>query len=70
MAKTRSNAGTVCRRYDIGMSTLDRWLHDEEMGFPKPIYISRLRLWDDDQLDRFDRERAERQRGKAEVVAE
>jgi predicted DNA-binding transcriptional regulator AlpA len=58
MAKVRSSARTVCKRYDCGLSTLDRWVADKEMGFPKPIVINRIRLWDDAELDEFDRTRA------------
>ncbi len=36
----------VRRRYgDISTMSLHRWLGDEDMGFPKPTYMGRLRFW-------------------------
>ncbi len=30
---------------DVSDMTLWRWLHDEELKFPKPVVISRRRYW-------------------------
>jgi predicted DNA-binding transcriptional regulator AlpA len=38
-------AGTVRARYGVSDMSLWRWLRDEEMNFPKPIYINRYRYW-------------------------
>lgn len=35
----------VRERYHISDMTLWRWLHDESMGFPKPVYLGRYRYW-------------------------
>ncbi|MBP3730035.1 MAG: hypothetical protein J6I40_01020 [Mailhella sp.] len=32
----------------IGSTTFERWLKEEKL--PKPIQISRIRLWDKDEL--------------------
>lgn len=31
----------------ISQMTLWRWLHDEGLRFPRPIYIKRYRYWDE-----------------------
>ena len=35
-----------------GISDMSLWrfLHDKHLGFPKPIYINRRRLWSYDEL--------------------
>jgi len=33
--------------------TLFRWLKSPEVGFPKPLYISRRRYWDENELQQF-----------------
>ena len=38
-AATRSIFG------EISDMTLWRWLHDSELGFPRPIYIGKRRFW-------------------------
>jgi hypothetical protein len=48
----------VCDRYGIHSSTLRNWDLDPEMGFPKPIRINKRKYRDEEELDRFDRERA------------
>ena len=30
---------------DISDMTIWRWLHDDALNFPKPIYISKRRYW-------------------------
>jgi predicted DNA-binding transcriptional regulator AlpA len=39
------NAPQVLGMFGITDMTLWRWLHNERLGFPKPIYIQRLRYW-------------------------
>jgi predicted DNA-binding transcriptional regulator AlpA len=42
------NAMQVRARYGgISDMPLWRWLHDKELGFPKPTRINRLRYWED-----------------------
>lgn len=38
-------ARRVWERYGIHETTLHRWLHNDEVGFPEPIYIGRYRFW-------------------------
>jgi hypothetical protein len=51
-------ARRVCERYDICDRTLDRWLADPRLSFPKPIVINKRRYFDADELDAFDASRA------------
>jgi hypothetical protein len=48
----------VCARYGIHTTTLRNWDQDPEMKFPKPIRIKKRKYRDEEELDRFDRERA------------
>jgi predicted DNA-binding transcriptional regulator AlpA len=53
-----ANAARVRARYSgITEMTLWRWLRDEDLGFPKPYVINGRRLWDEAELDAFDRTR-------------
>jgi hypothetical protein len=38
-------ARAVWERYNVTSTSLYRWLGDEEIGFPHPIYIGRFRYW-------------------------
>ena len=35
---------------EISDMTLWRWLHDEDMDFPSPIYIGRRRYWKESEI--------------------
>lgn len=35
----------VLDRYRISQMTLWRWVADDSMGFPKPVYLGRYRYW-------------------------
>jgi hypothetical protein len=48
-------ARKVCERYDICDRTLDRWVADPTLNFPKPMIVNRRRYWDQGELDEFDR---------------
>jgi predicted DNA-binding transcriptional regulator AlpA len=54
-------AREVCARYQICTKTLDRWVDDPELNFPKPKYIRRRRYFGEAGLDIFDRAKARRQ---------
>ena len=42
----RINASQVCDLCGgVSHMSLYRWLNDESMNFPKPIYIARRRYW-------------------------
>jgi hypothetical protein len=38
-------ARAVWERYNVTSTSLYRWLGDEEIGFPHPIYIGRFPYW-------------------------
>jgi hypothetical protein len=49
----------VAERYGgVNVRTIDRWTHDPKLDFPQPIYIGRRPLWDETQLEAFERDRA------------
>ena len=59
--KLRKSA--VAARYgDVDTRTIDRWLIDPELDFPKPIYIKTQPLWDEAELEQWERTRASRRR--------
>jgi predicted DNA-binding transcriptional regulator AlpA len=47
-------AAAVEARYGKGRSTIDRWLRDRSLNFPRPRYIRTKRVWHVDELDAFD----------------
>jgi predicted DNA-binding transcriptional regulator AlpA len=55
--KLRKSA--VAERYGgVNTRTIDRWLLDPALKFPKPIYIGRSPLWDEAELEAWERDRA------------
>jgi hypothetical protein len=48
-------ARRVCQRYDVCDRTLDRWLLDPKLKFPKPMFVNKRRYFDENELDEFDR---------------
>jgi predicted DNA-binding transcriptional regulator AlpA len=44
----------VMERYDVCDRTIDRWVADPHLNFPRPVRIKRRRYWDEDELDAFD----------------
>jgi hypothetical protein len=51
-------ASRVWRRYQICDRTLDRWLANENLKFPRPIVIQRRRYWRIAELVAWERARA------------
>ena len=50
-------ANTVKRRYDNASEpTLARWMHNPEIGFPRPIYIGARRYWLLDEIVAWENE--------------
>ena len=49
----------VAARYGVTIRSVDRWSADPELGFPAPIKINTRNYWDEDELDAFDRARAQ-----------
>lgn len=57
------SAAQVRRRYgDVSDMTLNRWLLDERMAFPRPLYFQRMRYWSEEDLEAWERTRAQRPR--------
>lgn len=50
-------ARKVWERYGVTDMTLHRWIRDERMGFPAPVYIGRFRYWKLSSLTAFERAR-------------
>jgi hypothetical protein len=53
-------APKVWGRYGTTDRTLDRWVADPEMGFPKPLIINGRRYFSEPQLVVWERKRAGR----------
>jgi hypothetical protein len=51
-------ARKVQDRYDIVDRTLDRWLANQALNFPKPVIINRRRYWRVSELVAWERQRA------------
>jgi predicted DNA-binding transcriptional regulator AlpA len=58
VATTYLNAAQVRTRYGgVSDMALWRWLHDEDLGFPKPFRINRRRFWKVSDLTAWERTR-------------
>jgi predicted DNA-binding transcriptional regulator AlpA len=44
----------VMARYDVSDRTIDRWVADPTLNFPRPIRINRKRFFFEHELDAFD----------------
>ncbi len=49
------SARKVWERYSVTSMTLHRWLQNEQLGFPKPLYIGRFRFWRLDDLEAWEK---------------
>jgi hypothetical protein len=56
-------AAMVWRRYGKTDRTLDRWLKDESLGFPRPVVIRNRRYFKEAEL--LDWERAQASKSRA-----
>ena len=54
------NSAAVRARYDVSGRSLDRWINDAQLGFPKPIMINSRRYWYEAELLAWERTRARR----------
>lgn len=48
----------VIARYSVTDRTIDRWLADPRVNFPKPLVIQRRRFWRLAEIENFERQRA------------
>jgi predicted DNA-binding transcriptional regulator AlpA len=53
-------ARRVWERYGVTSMTLHRWLADERLDFPRPVYIGRMRFWRVADLEAWEAEQARR----------
>jgi predicted DNA-binding transcriptional regulator AlpA len=44
----------LLERYSVCDRTLDRWIANPALNFPRPIVINRRRYWSEDEVDAFD----------------
>lgn len=51
-------AREVISRYGVSFMTLYRWIDDERMEFPPPVYFGRYRYWHLSELEAWERSRA------------
>jgi hypothetical protein len=48
----------VAERYGgVDPRTIDRWREDPELKFPKPMYVGITPMWDEADLEKWDRDR-------------
>jgi hypothetical protein len=47
----------VAERYGRTPRTIERWLNDEKLNFPHPVYINRFKYWNIDELETWERKR-------------
>jgi hypothetical protein len=48
----------VCARYQVVPRTIERWVEDEGLGFPQPLFINRRKYFRQRELEAFERRRA------------
>jgi predicted DNA-binding transcriptional regulator AlpA len=51
-------SGHLKARFDKSAMTLHRWVNDDELGFPKPIYIRGRRYWTVESIEAWEKSRA------------
>jgi predicted DNA-binding transcriptional regulator AlpA len=51
-------AARVRKRYGVSSMSIHRWLQDQKLNFPRPIYIGRYRYWKVDELSAWEIARA------------
>jgi len=65
MDATLLPARHVLERYHIVDRTLDRWLTNSALGFPRPLIVNKRRYFYQHQLEAWERDRAAKQQVKA-----
>ena len=49
----RMQIGAVAKKFGISTRTVDRWLKNDDLKFPRPIRINDRRYWASGDLDRW-----------------
>jgi hypothetical protein len=57
MTRNLRKAQVAARLGNVATRTIDRWVDDPKLNFPKPFYIGITPLWDEDQLTSWERDR-------------
>lgn len=52
------SAARVKARYGMSSMSIERWLQNAKLGFPRPMYIGRYRYWRLADLAEWERSRA------------
>jgi predicted DNA-binding transcriptional regulator AlpA len=68
-SETLIPASKVCARYSRSDKTLDRWLKDESLGFPRPVVIRNRRYFREGELVQWERAQAGKQKHAAVTEA-
>jgi predicted DNA-binding transcriptional regulator AlpA len=50
-------AAEVTKRYSVSSMTIYRWVRDNSLSFPAPIYINKRRYWRVSELVSWERSR-------------
>jgi predicted DNA-binding transcriptional regulator AlpA len=50
-------ARAVLNRYGVTSMSISRWLADEALSFPRPVYFGRFRYWLETELEEWERSR-------------
>jgi hypothetical protein len=59
MTQQKLRKGDVAKRYgNVNVRTVDRWLADPALNFPRPIFVGRAPLWDLAELTQWEITRA------------
>jgi predicted DNA-binding transcriptional regulator AlpA len=58
MTRKLRKAEVAARYGNVNVRTVDRWLLDPSLQFPKPFFVGRAPLWHESELERWERERA------------
>jgi hypothetical protein len=48
----------VAERYGRTPRTIEQWLVNQNLDFPRPVYINRFKYWNIDELETWERKRA------------
>jgi predicted DNA-binding transcriptional regulator AlpA len=67
--KWKTTRQVQVRYGDVSHMWIERRLKDDP-DFPRPVKFGRLRFWDEDELDSYDRICAARGRGEREAAAD
>jgi hypothetical protein len=51
-------ASKICERYNVVDRTLDRWLKNPKLNFPRPLYINKRRYFDLSAVEKWERAQA------------